>query len=91
MWKWALFLSTTIAVAALAVSFYGVYCHNQHLAYLGLAVVAGTCVAWWVWSMVVINTVWKQTNNTVNDISEITQAIKQVKQLVEEYKNLSNR
>lgn len=74
-----------------SVSFYGIYNQDTVLVYLGLAVIATTCVSWWVWVMLVIRSIIRFTQNAALNISDIRDGIKDVRQLFQEYENLRKR
>jgi len=90
-WKLVLFVSVATLMSGMIISLFGVYYQDHMLAYSGLAVIALTCISWWIWVMVVIKSMWDFAQSTVENVFEIRLGIKDVRRLVEEYKNTTER
>lgn len=90
-WMTILVSSIAFMILGFSVSFHGVQTEQLDLIYSGLIVIGTTCIAWWIWVMIVIKDMYDLTKNAIDGAKDIRFGIKEVKQLLQEYKNTIER
>lgn len=90
IWKTAMFGAALILMLGVAIAIWSIDEHYNIGIYLGLAIIAGVCMAWWIWVMFIIRTVTTQHEKTRAELTQVREGITQIKQLVQDYVKLSN-
>lgn len=84
-WKIVMVAALTFMMLGVAVSLWGINHQSTNTVLAGLAVVVTVCFSWWFWVMMIIKTMIKVTDSTVEKLTDIKQDLSQVKVLLKEY------